>query len=340
MSVHRLSNPIQTYDWGSSTAIPDLLGIPNPAGEPQAELWMGAHPSAPSRVDDQPLDALIAEDPQRTLGRDGQLPFLFKVLAASRPLSIQAHPSLKQAVAGFARENAAGIPIDAPHRNYRDANHKPEILCALTPFEALCGFRSPAEIVAAFSELAIPELAAALQRFRANPGDFCRFLESVLQLSGDTGHLCVHMLNRLHLQPGQAIYLPARTLHAYVKGTGIELMANSNNVLRGGRTRKHVDIPELLRVLDFTPSAPTVLCGVRNGLETQYPCPASEFALSRIDLADDHYVAPDLHGPEILLCTSGDLGLISRGESVFIEACAGPYELSGTGTAFRASLPK
>jgi mannose-6-phosphate isomerase len=339
MSIHRLTNLIQTYDWGSTTAISMLLGLPNPSGERQAELWMGAHPSAPSCADGQPLDALIAAAPRKTLGFDGTLPFLFKVLAAAKPLSIQAHPSLEQAIAGYARENAAGIPIDAPHRNYRDANHKPEIICALTPFEAYCGFRKPEEIIATFAELAHPKLSSALDRFRTNPDGLPDFLETVLRLPSYTGRLCLEMLNHLHLQPGEAVYLPARTLHVYVKGTGIELMANSNNVLRGGLTRKHVDIPELLQVLDFSPHKPTILCGVRKGCETHYPCPAQEFALSRIDLTDERYTAASAHGPEILICTSGDLGLLKRSESLFIEASAGSYDLQGTGTVFKATVP-
>lgn len=315
MSFHRLDNPIRTYEWGSTTAFSELLGIPNPTGEPRAELWMGAHPDAPSRIDGVPL------------GERVELPYLFKVLAAAKPLSIQAHPSRKQAILGFTREDAAGIPRDAPHRNYRDPNRKPEIICALTPFEALCGFRSPEAIVATFRELAIPELEAALDRF-----SIPSFLEAVLRHSGD---LCVHMLNRIQLAPGEAIFLPSRTLHAYLHGTGIELMANSNNVLRGGLTHKHIDIPELLRILQFRPSCPAIIHGETNGPVTHYPCPAEEFVLSRIDLTNASHTTTAT-GPEILLCTSGDLGLISRGESVFVEAGTA-YTLRGSGRAFRAS---
>ena len=313
MSIHRLENPIRDYAWGSTNAISELLGIPNPNGEPQAEMWMGTHPDAPSLVTGQPLSDIA-----------GDLPFLFKVLAAAKPLSIQAHPSREQAIEGYAREDAAGIPLDAPHRNYRDRNHKPELICALTPFEALCGFRKPEDIIATFRELAIPELAEPLANF-AIPS----FLEAVLRHSCD---LSVHMLNRISLAPGEAIYLPARTLHAYLSGTGIEIMANSNNVLRGGLTQKHIDIPELIRILNFPPSCPPIIGGRPDGAASHYPCLAEEFSLSRISLQNDSYSCPA--GRQILLCTEGDLGVIKRGESIYSE---GRVELKGTGTAFRAA---
>ncbi len=166
-----LENTIQPYPWGSRTSIPALLGLPATAA-PQAELWMGAHPLAPSRVlpARRRLDEWIAEDPAHTLGRavaqrfDSKLPFLFKILAAAQPLSLQAHPSLEQAKAGFEDEERRGIPRTAPHRNYKDPNHKPELLCALTPFDALCGFRASAEIARLFRELDVPALGGAIAR--------------------------------------------------------------------------------------------------------------------------------------------------------------------------------
>jgi mannose-6-phosphate isomerase len=175
--IHRLANPVRNYAWGSHRAIAELLGQPVPSAQPEAELWLGAHPSAPSRVQtddgEVPLDAFIARDPVGVLGPGTalhfheSLPFLLKVLAAEQPLSLQAHPSAAQARAGFARENAAGIPLGADARCYRDPNPKPELICALTPFSALCGFRPLAELRANLEALAQPELEPCVAPLRA-----------------------------------------------------------------------------------------------------------------------------------------------------------------------------
>ncbi len=378
-----LDNPVRAYAWGSRTVIPELLGQEVPSPHPQAELWFGAHPADPSHLVHPDggrtslLDALRA-DPQRLLGGDrserwdGTLPFLLKVLAADEPLSLQAHPSLQQAKAGFAQEEAAGIARDAANRNYRDANHKPELICALTEFHALVGFREPAATVRLLRALDVPELAGHAELLAAQPdadglralfttwitlpqavldtlvpalqegcvglagsdGEFSTEARTALELSerypGDAGVLAALLLNRVTIEPGEALYLPAGNLHAYLSGAGIELMANSDNVLRGGLTPKHVDVPELLRVLDFTATAPPLVAGKPDGDWIRYDTPAEEFLLRRFDGSADGagpVPVPD-GGPRILLCTAGaacvrslggDLEL-GRGASVWLGA--------------------
>ncbi|MCX6465526.1 MAG: mannose-6-phosphate isomerase, class I [Pseudonocardiales bacterium] len=366
-----LQNPVRTYSWGSRTVIADLLGEQVPAPHPQAELWFGAHPGDPSQLvhDDGTRTSLldaIAADPVGRLGAaraehwKQRLPFLLKVLAADEPLSLQAHPSAEQAAAGFAREDAAGLPRDAAERNYRDPNHKPELVCALTEFHALVGFRDPADTVRLLGELAVPALAGhaellagqpdadglralfttwitlpqsvldslvpALQegcvRLAGRPGEFAAVARTVLELSerypGDAGVLAALLLQRVTLQPGEALHLPAGNLHAYLSGAGVEVMANSDNVLRGGLTPKHVDVPELLRVLDFRAPAPPVLTGTAEGEWVRYDTPAREFLLRRLD-ADTGEVPVPGDGPRILVCTAGAVGVRSGDAGVEIK---------------------
>ncbi|GAA2134633.1 mannose-6-phosphate isomerase, class I [Kitasatospora kazusensis] len=397
--MDRLVNTVRPYAWGSATAIPELLGR-EATGEPQAELWMGAHPGSPSHVDrgsgERSLAELIAEDPRRELGADAvakfgpSLPFLLKVLAAGTPLSIQAHPDLAQARTGFADEEARGVPLDAPHRNYKDANHKPEIICALDEFEGLCGFRSPADAAALMESLDTPalaplielllnkpeaealsqalatvlsmtgetaattvaEVAAAVEKAAAaDPdGQFAGYAFAAREYPGDTGLLAALLLNHFRLQPGEAVYLGAGLPHAYLRGLGVELLANSDNVLRGGLTPKHVDVPELLRVLTFRGSAPDVLRPVADASGEQlYPVPIDEFRLSRYLLGAEARQV-DGRAAQILLCTEGSAELtapdggtltLARGESAFLPATgAGTWtRLTGPGaTVFRATV--
>jgi mannose-6-phosphate isomerase len=381
--VELLDNPVRPYAWGSRTVIADLRGEQVPSPHPQAEMWMGAHPGDPSRLvhaDGQRtslLDAVRA-DPAHLLGPvrarrwDGTLPFLLKVLAADEPLSLQAHPSIEQARGGFAAEEAAGVPRDAPERNYRDANHKPEMICALTEFHALVGFRDPAATVRLLRALDVPELTHHVELLAAQPdADGLRALfttwitlpqsmldtlvpalqagcirlagdaddlhaeaRTVLELSerypGDAGVLAALLLNRVTLAPGEAIYLPAGNLHAYLAGAGIELMANSDNILRGGLTPKHVDVPELLRVLDFSAGPPPVFTGSPDGDWVRYDTPAEEFLLRRHDAPAPvaaGVVVPGT-GPRILLCTEGSACVrrpggaleVARGAAVWLSA--------------------
>ncbi|NKY15346.1 mannose-6-phosphate isomerase, class I [Streptomyces somaliensis] len=388
--MDRLSAPVRPYAWGSTTAIPELLGTA-PTGEPQAEMWMGAHPGAPSRLTrptpegdrEQHLDDVIAADPDRELGpatvaRFGpRLPFLLKILAADAPLSLQVHPDPGQAEAGYTAEERAGIPLDAPHRNYRDPHHKPELICALTPFEGLCGFRHPAETADLLAALDVDSLKPYADLLRAHPEDAAlrEVLTAVLtadpdaiaatvhdtaaacarlggahapyavlarHFPGDPGVLAALLLNHVRLQPGEALYLGAGVPHSYLGGLGVEIMANSDNVLRCGLTPKHVDVPELLRVVRFETGDPGVLRPEASPSgEEVYDTPADEFRLSR-------YVRPegaapaDLTAPtpQILLATAGaprvgDLTL-APGHSVFVPAGEG-VGLSGGGTLFRAT---
>lgn len=393
--IHRLENTVQEYAWGSRSAIAKLLGEPVPSTRPQAELWMGAHPKAPSQVvlevETVPLTRWIARDPHAVLGGaaepfSNELPFLFKVLAAAMPLSIQAHPDLEQAREGFARENARGIELSASTRNYRDPNHKPELICALTPFWALNGFREPARIRALAGALGTRGVDA-LCTLLDGPDGIRRFFselmtmareplcvmvrESVEKARGladtdpafdwmvrlsrefpdDPGVLGPLMLNLVRLEPGQAMALPARRLHAYLDGTGMEIMANSDNVLRGGLTVKHVDVPELLRVLSFEPSRPGVMEPTRvSDAEAVYTSSAREFVLSAINVSQAApFDAPRDHSVEILFCTSGrghirepgaDRSLdFHRGDSFVVPAAAGHYQVAGEASVFRAGVP-
>ncbi|MET9801558.1 mannose-6-phosphate isomerase, class I [Streptomyces sp. NPDC006368] len=385
--MDRLSNTVRPYAWGSTTAIPHLLGTA-PTGEPQAEMWMGAHPGAPSRVTragtEQPLSALIEADPGRELGRAAvakfgpRLPFLLKLLAAGAPLSLQVHPNLAQAQEGYAAEERASIPIDAPHRNYKDANHKPELICALTPFEGFCGFRAPDRTAELLAALDIDSLKPYVDLLHAHPEDAAlrEVLTAVLSADradmaatvteaatacerlggahapyavlahhfpGDPGVLAAMLLNHVRLQPGEALHLGAGVPHAYLEGLGVEIMANSDNVLRCGLTPKHVDVPELLRVVRFEATDPGILRPEASPSgEEVYETPIDEFRLSR-------YVRPEgaapvditAHTPQIVLATAGtprtnDIPL-GPGQSVFIPA-GEKAELSGTGTVFRATV--
>ncbi|MGI9063722.1 MAG: mannose-6-phosphate isomerase, class I [Pseudonocardiaceae bacterium] len=358
-----LQGAVRPYAWGSRTAIAELLGTAVPAPHPQAELWLGAHPAAPSLLEGGGtlLDAVLA-DPVHQLGAwcaaqwGNRLPFLLKVLAADEALSLQAHPSAQQAAAGFAREEALGIPLGAPERNYSDPHHKPELVCALTEFAALAGFRNPARSVELLTALATgergapglmpyrellagqpdadglralfttwitlpqpaidtllpPVLDACVALVRAG-GPFATECRTVLALAEvhphDVGVLGAALLEHIVLAPGEALYIPAGSLHTYLRGTAVEIMANSDNVLRGGLTPKHVDVPELVRVLDFTRGELPVLRGERCGpRETSYPTPALEFRLSRLDWSagDTLPVGLACGGPQILLCTDGD----------------------------------
>ena len=396
-TIARMKNTVQEYQWGSRTFIAELLGQPVPSERPMAELWLGAHPKAPSRVEVDgrwvSLLELIEQRPAQVLGeavaaRFGhQLPYLFKVLAAEQPLSIQAHPDLAQAREGFARENRLGIALDDPRRNYRDANHKPELICALTDFWALKGFRTVPEILENLSPLddprLLPELSqlrfapdgeglkrffgalmtleearrarvvsAAVDHARQRPADdavggwVCRLAEAY---PNDIGVLAPLFMNLVCLAPGEAMFLEAGQLHAYLSGNGIELMANSDNVLRGGLTPKHIDVPELLRVLRFTTGPPHVLHPEAAApCEAVYRQPAREFALSVITLEKGRPLVRAGRGVEILLCLRGaaevrdDRGgrlALSRGQSLLVPAAVAQLSLSGDAVLYSAHMP-
>ncbi|MDO0933648.1 mannose-6-phosphate isomerase, class I [Streptomyces sp. DG2A-72] len=381
--MDRLDNTIRPYAWGSTTAIPQLLGV-EPTGEPQAEMWMGAHPGAPSRTDRGTLVEVIAADPQRELGAAAVakfgpgLPFLLKILAAGAPLSLQVHPNLEQAKEGYEDEERRGIPVDAPHRNYKDANHKPELICALTEFDGLCGFREPAQAADLLAGLGVDSLKPYVDLLRAHPeeaalrevltavlsadreemahtvtaaaaacarlgGEYAPYADIAHHYPGDPGVIAAMLLNYLRLHPGEALYLGAGIPHAYLNGLGVEIMANSDNVLRCGLTPKHVDVPELLRIVRFEPSDPGVLRPEASpDGEEVYETPIDEFRLSRYVLPEGG-AAHDLtrETPQILLCTAGSVRAgeheLSPGQSVFVPA-GEKAEVSGSGTVFRATV--
>jgi mannose-6-phosphate isomerase len=385
----QLTSTVRFYPWGSRTVIPELLGLPSPADRPHAELWMGAHPDEPSLLaDGRALDAAIAAEPERLLGasvaeRFGpRLPFLLKVLAADQPLSLQAHPTTEQAQAGFAAEEAAGIPHDDPTRTFKDPYHKPELLLALTTFEALCGFRPVEESLHCLAKLQVPELKptiAALARgglraaipqllaltrerrgelveavaakaasfVAAHDPEFINTYRWAATLAqsypGDPGVVISLMCNHLKLAPGEAVYLPAGNLHAYLLGAGVEVMASSDNVLRGGLTTKHVDLAALMEVLDFTDGRIPVLHPVLGPGGLRYPVPVEDFDLTRIEL-DAGSGALTTRGPQVLLCTEGTVTLSSaggelelrKGQSAFVPAGA-PLTARGPGLLYRAT---
>ncbi|MCZ6793451.1 MAG: mannose-6-phosphate isomerase, class I, partial [Planctomycetota bacterium] len=369
---------VQHYAWGDAEFIPALLGVDNPDGKPWAELWMGAHPGLPSTAvvgeREVGLDRLLYEEGEAILGprvaaRFGGLPYLFKVLAAARPLSIQVHPDRRQAEEGFARENAAGVAVSAAHRSYRDPNHKPELIVALTDLYALRGFRPLDEIAAVLGET--PELREFLASFERTPAgleDLYRTLMSlpaersariltglverlreedraspfpeddrrhwVLRAAAeyspeDRGLFSVYLLNLVRLRPGEALYLPAGVLHAYLRGAGVEIMASSDNVLRGGLTAKHVDLPELLGTVRFAGERPEVLeaAVLPDAGEWVYQTPAAEFELRRLELAaasDRRSATPA--SAEILLVAE-----LAPGARVTVTASRGSLELSRGG---------
>lgn len=384
-----LTNTVRHYPWGSRTVIPDLLGEPAPADLPYAELWLGAHPDAPSVLDDgTSLDKAIEEHPAELLGAPARerfgdrLPFLMKVLAADRPLSLQAHPTSAQAAAGFAAEEAAGVPHDAPSRTFKDPFHKPELLLALTSFEALCGFRPVGESLHCLAKLQVPELkptiaalargglrAAIPQLIALSAEHRSELVDAVAEAAGrfvaahdpefintyrwaatlaetypaDPGVVISLMCNHLKLAPGEAVFLPAGNLHAYLSGAGVELMAGSDNVIRGGLTAKHVDLAALIEVLDFSDGRIPVLNPVLGPGGLRYPVPVDDFDLTRCQL-DAQAGSLTTRGPQILLCTEGSAVLtttdtelvVGKGGSVFVPAGA-PLTARGPAVLFRAT---
>ena len=397
--ISLLRNSIQKYAWGSTTEIPELLGEKNPGGEPFAELWMGAHPKAPSMANCDgkwiSLQKLIDTKPQEILGIEvakrfnNKLPYLFKVLAAAKPLSIQAHPSLEQAKEGFEKENRLGIPLDAKNRNYKDDNHKPECICALSEFWALCGFRNISDIIFLMREVCPVGLAEELNMLESNtnPRGLKQFYTNLMTMEAksqeqiikeavqnaknrtdedstffwivriaeeypsDIGILSPTILNLIRLKPGQALFLRAGELHAYLKGLGMELMANSDNVLRGGLTPKHVDVPELLKALNFKYHPISILEGVpvtKN--ERVFETPAAEFVLSTISVTEEQpYQHPGQKSIEILICIEGSANLsgydsnenysVKKGDSLIITAAAEGYKITGEAVFYKAMVP-
>lgn len=372
---------VRHYDWGSPTAIPELLGRPAD-GEPWAELWLGALARVGARA--EPLDRLIAADPVAALGpavasRYGRLPFLLKVLAAAAPLSLQAHPSAEQAEAGFEREEASGIPRDAPQRMFRDRSAKPELICALSPFEALCGFRDPrrtAALLETLDESELDPLSSLLDGrggsqmgevlawlLALDPPSAARLADSAAEACaasvaddewsgiraavaglgarypGDRAVAVALLLNHVVLDSGEALFLDSGCLHAYLGGTAVELMADSDNVVRAGLTSKHVDPAALLEIVDGAASEVSVQHPEPVDGVFTYQSAAPEFSLQRLEVDGSATLAA---GPSMLLCTEGCLdanGLtLDRGAAAWVDAGEPLVVLQGWGTVFCATV--
>jgi len=401
--LYRLQNQIKHYEWGSPHLIPSFLGIENEKSEPCAEMWMGTHPSGPSRVvlneydddtdDDLQIEFMQDEDLDNggevTLAEfaGGELPFLFKLLAVEKPLSIQAHPNKKQAEEGFAHENAEGLSLKAPKRNYKDTNHKPEIMCAITPCKIMAGFRKIKEIYASLEAIIklIPQvkeiISPMLLALNTNSlAVFFRILYSLsqsqkeylvsfildtevqdtdaisdeqwkyvqyfsTQYPQDPAILSPLYLNLFTLQPLQSVFIPAGMLHSYISGFGVELMANSDNVLRGGLTPKHVDIPELMNIVNFNPYMPPIFSTDDASPWVRYPAPCDEFSLNLIRSGSEKITFPG-KGQAICLVTQGSLQsgdyTFKKGESFFIPAPDGEdtVEFAGNFSLFAAIIDK
>ncbi|GHD79219.1 mannose-6-phosphate isomerase type 1 [Salinibacterium amurskyense] len=388
-----ITNTPRDYAWGSAGEISTLLGTP-PTGKPEAELWLGAHPGSPSVILDpsgtagaSDLHEWIQRDSEQVLGAGvDRLPFLLKVLAAGAPLSLQAHPTPEQAAAGFARENAAGVPLTASNRNYKDASAKPELILAVSDtFEALCGFRAMAQTRASIEQLAeldaasstpTPALFAEWLAFARADSDLRAMFEWLISAAqpvpelvervtalaeadsaseefalvrtlagyyaGDPGVLISLMLNHVTLAKGEALFLPAGNIHAYLRGLGIELMASSDNVMRGGLTPKHVDVPELLSVLDFSASpVPYLSAEPLNESTRAFRPPVRDFQLVEVHEAAN----VELRSAAIVLCTVGEFTVqngersatLSRGESIFVTSDEGALSIRGAGQLFVAA---
>ncbi|MCK8097417.1 mannose-6-phosphate isomerase, class I [Pseudoalteromonas sp. 1CM17D] len=406
MTVYHLENPIINNDWGCPKTMVELYGYQNPDNRPLAELWMGAHPKAVSFVNlnnkqHMPLSELIANEPVAVLGPKcakkftNELSFLFKVLSADSPLSIQSHPNKAQAIAGWEKENIKKIPLSAPHRNYKDKNHKPELVYAITEFHALNGFREYDQIIQLFNLIKGPKLTPIVEKLtqsldssglksfyyelmthptpselvneainnikqRLNANTAPESLKELWQLAldinseypGDIGVLSPFLINHIILQPGEAMFLNAGTLHAYLKGTSLEIMANSDNVLRGGLTHKHIDIKELLHTTVFEPKKQNdlTLNAVKiSECEQTYHTDVDDFKLSIITLeSNTSQVACTTTSAEILFVIEGAVSVtteqstsitLNPGQSCFISAQSKVYHLLGKGKVARASTP-
>jgi mannose-6-phosphate isomerase len=379
VTLYPLENTIRPYAWGSHTVLADIQGRPSPTDRPEAELWIGAHPTAPSRTENGTLLDLINDDPGRILGPYGtRLPFLLKVLAVEHPLSLQVHPDPEQAKEGFAKEEAAGIAPDDPHRSYHDDQPKPELISAVTPFTALCGWADPAESAGLLAGLGIPALDKVIADLRADrlkdavqtlltwPEQDRETLVSAVRTAcmgrdddrstwtsrladeypKDTGVVTSMLLNLVHLAPGQALYLPGRTIHAYLHGTGVEVMAGSDNVLRGGLTPKYVNVTELLAITDFRAvrTQPLSPEPTGSGGET-YPTPAPQFRLTRYRLPGAVETTLDAPGPGAILCLEGEITVrrgkdslaLTPGRAAFLPYTGGSAVLTGHGLVYHAT---
>ena len=388
----------QSYDWGSTTAVPEFLGT-EPDGAPWAELWFGTHPAGPTRLASGPtLASHVDSDPQRLLGDDvvrrfgPQLPFLLKVIAPAKALSIQVHPSLAQAAEGFELESSRGIPLDSPVRSYKDANHKPEMVLALSRFEAVAGFRAPRRAWEVLADLQAPVARRMRRTLRLNPTRYgirqafsdvvsagtrpthqevdelveeigvrldegrspsrrvdANALEMARCFPGDPGVVAALLLNPVTLQPGEALFVPAGSVHAYISGLGVEIMASSDNVLRAGLTHKHIDVPQMLACVDYVAGPPVRPAPEYLSRATRaYYAPVDDFELLVTTVVpEDGRMAVAGRGPRLLLVTEGEVTVttplgsqtLRRGEGAFVGADERTLSVEGTGTLIQADVP-
>lgn len=390
-TLWKLKNIVKNFDWGSIDDIPKYFHINNPDRKPLAEIWMGVHPAGCSiAINPQgeaiELDQLIKNNPLAMLGEQtyqkfAGLPYLFKILSAKEPLSIQVHPQLTQAQAGFIRENQLGIPLDSPNRNYKDANHKPELIYAITPFLAMNGFRPIKEILSFFDQLTVPIIKPYLAKLRQNQTaiGLKQFFHTLLTLNkadkqqaiidllasiqssthrpftiiksmvekypDDCGVFAPLILNVIELTPGQAMFLNAQTPHAYLKGTGLEIMANSDNVLRAGLTNKHIDIEELFNntIFNSIPLTNLITVPVQKNNKICFPVPVDDFAFEII-ISQSQPLQQTTQSGEILLCVEGEIVIstefdhftLNVGEAVFVAYSAKWFSYQGKGILARA----
>lgn len=386
-SIQKLQGKVQHYEWGGYTFLPELLGIKNEEKKPFAEYWLGVHPSASAYVAMptgwRPLQELIDEQPDAALSptihqKFGNIPYLLKVMDVREMLSIQVHPSKENAMAGFERENEQGIPLNAPHRNYKDKNFKPEALLAISEFWLLHGFKQKDQLAQTLEE--VIEFQVLLPLFRKEGlQSLYRFIMEMEQQSIndlllplvkreirrkqegllnktqpgwwvakyfneqhptsdiDRGIFSIYFFNIVCLQPGDAIFQGAGLPHAYLEGQNIELMSNSDNVLRGGLTKKHIDVPELLANTDFTPIVPTILKGQnRRDGERVFHFPVPDFSLTHLVLNSNTRFEDNAIFPEIWIVIEGGVivnqQLVVKQGEAFIVFPGQSYQLLSSGT--------
>jgi mannose-6-phosphate isomerase len=400
--VFKLVGKVQHYDWGGTTFIPDLLSLPNPEKRPFAEYWMGAHEGGPSSIGSAGngahgfLNEFIRERPEETLGaytagRFGRLPYLFKILDVKEMLSIQVHPTKKNAEQEFATENQRGVDIKSPTRNYKDDNHKPELMLALSDFWLLHGFKPAEELLTTLQS--VPELSFLIPVFGEQ--DYRSLYKTVMEMPDnevdkrlqplmdriiplykdrkiskkeehfwaaraaltynrpghtDRGIFSIYLFNLLNLHKGEAIFQDAGLPHAYLEGQNVEIMANSDNVLRGGLTPKHVDVPELLKHVRFEATYPRITPEDSNaGHISVFRTPAPDFELSKISLLPGECITIRAHSIEIFIVLEGHLGVEEdqgeaftrkRGEA-FLGLFQSRFNLVGISDTvlYRASVP-
>lgn len=374
--IFKLKGKVQHYAWGGTEFIPHWLGIKNEEQKPYAEYWMGAHPSALSNLiinnDEKQLNELIKNEPQKFIGQKtqtefGELPYLFKILDVKDMLSIQVHPTKQEAEKGFDEEEKKGINIKDAKRNYKDRNHKPEVMVALSEFWLLHGFlkedklhdvlqtvpefdgfdeifsekdyKGLYEHVMTMPQHDVDNLLSSLverelqnkqdnQLTKQDPGWWVAKLyeHNTPHENFDRGIFSIYFFNIMKAEPGEAVFQGAGLPHAYLEGQNVELMANSDNVLRGGLTPKHIDVPELIKHINFQGIEPNVLKGTHseNG-EKNYPCPVKDFGISKIELNNKETYQSQSKSLEIIVIINGQLKIsgntsltAKRGEAIAI----------------------